>query len=317
MNATQTPIISAVVSSYNRYDLLPRAIESLQGQTLAADRFRIIVADNSPDTDQARRFGARYDSVGNLVYLTVDRPGLSHARNLATRQAATRYVSYMDDDAIADPRWLEKTLEAFESYGDKAAVVGGQVNPIWDGRRPPWLGDSLLKFLSVIDWGGELRVADADTWFAGTNVSYRTDLMLELGGFDESLGRIGPGANLLSNEETRLTSALRSKGYLAIYAPEAKVDHLVERSRLTQQWFRKRAAWQSISDFLAFTDRAVGAAQQQWDPIADFFATLPPRERSLRGLCLDTDDPELFRRQLDTIYMVTTALMLGFEHAKR
>ena len=45
----------------------------------------------------------------------------------------------MDDDAIASSTWVEKILEAFDSFGETAAIVGGRVDPIWGAPRPPWV----------------------------------------------------------------------------------------------------------------------------------------------------------------------------------
>ena len=49
--------LSAVICTYNRYDLLPEAIESLVEQDLPAGSLEIIVVDNSPDQACAARFG--------------------------------------------------------------------------------------------------------------------------------------------------------------------------------------------------------------------------------------------------------------------
>jgi GT2 family glycosyltransferase len=58
--------LSAVICTYNRYDLLPEAIESLVKQDVPADLFEIIVVDNSPNQAGAARFGQRYSDLSNL-----------------------------------------------------------------------------------------------------------------------------------------------------------------------------------------------------------------------------------------------------------
>jgi hypothetical protein len=44
--------------------------------------------------------------------------------------------------------------------------------------------------------------------------------------------------------------ALRAAGHEIGYAPAAAVEHCIDPSRLTQAWFRRRAAWQAVSDYL-------------------------------------------------------------------
>ena len=248
-----SPRISVCICTYNRYDLLPKAIDSALSQSLSSADYRIVVIDNSPDHEAAQEFGRQYSDEPLITYHVELTPGLSNARNVGAQMCGTDFISFMDDDAIADPHWLKKILEAFDAFGERVAVVGGKVDPIWEEPRPQWLEDSLLGYVSVVNWGGEVREAAETEWFAGTNITFRTSAVLEHGLFDVKLGRVGGGANLLSNEEVELVRRIREAGGLAIYQPEAMVRHLVERRRLTQHWFRKRVAWQAVSDFLIQT----------------------------------------------------------------
>ncbi|HLY55968.1 MAG TPA: glycosyltransferase family 2 protein, partial [Stellaceae bacterium] len=167
--------ITVSICTYDRYDVLPKAIESVAGQSLSRDRYRILVVDNSPDRRKAEAFGHRFETLPNLSYVTEATPGLSNARNLSARICDTPFVAFMDDDAIAAPDWLAEVLTAFEQFGASAMVVGGRVDPLWETPRPPWLHDALLGNVSVVDWGGETRAAAAHEWLAGTNISFRTE----------------------------------------------------------------------------------------------------------------------------------------------
>jgi glycosyltransferase involved in cell wall biosynthesis len=307
------PRITISICTYDRYDLLPKAIESAVRQTLPQDQFRIIVVDNSPDHDKARAFGKRFKSIGNLTYLVEETPGLSNARNVSARECGTEFISFMDDDAIATATWLEKILGAFDTFGKEAMIVGGRVDPIWGAPRPPWLHDAMLSNVSVVDWGGDTRIAAPDEWFAGTNISFLTQAILDYGGFATNLGRIGSGASLLSNEELHLLERIRAEGGKLIYAPAASVDHLVEPRRLTQSWFRRRAAWQAVSDFTMEPKRFSESASKYWNDTVGYFNALPPFERTIRGFNYETDDPDLFRWQIGAIYMMTIMSLAGFE----
>lgn len=305
--------ITLCICTYNRYDVLPKALASALNQSLSRDLYRVVVVDNSPDHERAEAFGSAYRD-GRFVDYRIERtPGLSNARNVGARECGTEFIAYMDDDAIASPQWLERLVEAFDQFGPNTAVVGGRVDPIWEVPRPTWMGDAMLGYVSVVNWGGQARIAGPKEWLAGTNIAFRTQTVLEAGGFDVKLGRTGGGAALLSNEEIVVVEYLRSKGMDAVYAPEAAVQHLVERRRLVQSWFRRRVVWQAVSDYTAHPKEAVATARRGWDWALDYFFRLPPAERTIRGLYFETDSAELLQRQLDTLYTVTVLQLSGFE----
>jgi len=307
------PRITICICTYDRYHLLPKAIASAQGQSLDRSTYRILVIDNSPDHGRAAAFGNRYHAPPFLDCRVEKTPGLANARNVGARECGTELIAYLDDDAIASANWLENLLHGFDDFGAEVDVVGGRVDPIWESPRPHWLGDQILSYVSAVDRGGDARPADSSEWFAGTNIAFRTTAIVEAGGFDTRLGRVGAGATLLSNEETVLMRHLRSQGKLAVYVPQASVRHLVERKRLTRAWFRKRASWQAVSDFIADPDGSHRTALAQWDSAMSYFFELPPRERTIRGLHFDTDSPELFKRQLDVIWHYTVMSLSGFD----
>ncbi len=307
------PLITAVICTHNRYDLLPTAIKSATAQNLPVAQYRILVVDNSSDRERAAAFATRFADIANLTYVYEATPGLSNARNRAARECGTEFIAFLDDDAVAAPGWLTAILEVFEQFGPSAMVVGGRVLPIWGAVRPPWLHDKMLGSLSVIDWGGAARIAAESEWFCGANISFRTKAILDNGLFATNLGRSGSGAALLSNEEIQLMESIRAAGGLLLYAPDALVDHLVDPKRLTHAWFRKRMAWQATSDFLMNPGQFADTATTQWLGIRNYLAARPPHERTIRGILIDTTDPDLFYWQLGAIYSLTAGLLMGFE----
>lgn len=307
-----TPEVTAVVCTYERYDLLPRAIDSLRDQKAAAERFEIVVVDNSPDPARSRAVAAGYADRGNLTWITEKRPGLSNARNVGIGAARAPVVAFMDDDATADPGWIGTIADAFGRFGDEVAIIGGRVDPIWGAPRPSWLDDDLLIYVSVIDWPGRTRDLKPDEWLAGTNVAYRKTALDEIGGFSGSLGRIGGGQSLLSNDETDVAEQLAARGYKTKYVPAMRVDHLVEPARLSQTWFRRRMAWQATSDYLKDPAACFERARRHWEGVTWYFASLPANLRSPAGFLVDEPDPERFRRQLGAIYDMTVATLSGY-----
>src|SRR5262249_44673710 len=141
-------------------------------------------------------------------YILEAKPGLSNARNVGTAVARADRVAFIDDDAIAAPDWARKLLDAFDTFGPRAGIVGGRILPRWATERPSWLPDDLLKFLTIIDWGGELRELPRHQWLAGCNIAYDKSSLIAAGSFSTSLGRRGSGLTLLSSEETEVTGRI-------------------------------------------------------------------------------------------------------------
>jgi glycosyltransferase involved in cell wall biosynthesis len=307
-----TPRITAAICTYNRYDLLPKAIDSLTRQSLAPEEYEIVVIDNSPDHAKSEDFSRTFRATANLIWHVEKTPGLSNARNVATRLARAPLIAFMDDDAIAAPDWLARYVAVFESFGAEAQVAGGRVDPIWDVPQPRWLPDSLLGNVSVVNWGGSDRFAAKSEWVAGTNIAFRIAALDAAGGFSVHLGRTRGGQALLSNDETDVIARMAANGARLIYAPSAVVAHLVPAERLSQDWFRRRVAWQAVSDYLLDSARLFERAPGYWRAVTEYYATLPPKHRSPRGLYIEQDDAEMFRMQMNALYNFTVVLLTGF-----
>lgn len=309
-NGTSGPKIASVICTYNRYDFLEESLNSLLAQDMDPSEFEIIVVDNSPDFDLAATYQAKLGG-GRVNYLIERIAGLSNARNVGLRTSTAKIVHFLDDDAVAKPDLLTRLVQAFDFFGDEAGVVGGQVLPLWGAPRPAWLADNLLGFLSVVDWGGELRLAGPGEWLAGANIAFNREVVLKLGAFSTDLGRKGGGASLLSNEEAALVEQLHAAGFKSVYAPAASVDHFVPPERLTREWFRRRVAWQAVSDYIAYPDRAGSNLPGAWRQVSEFLVGLPPRNRSIGGLFSEIETSVEFKKQMDAVYNSLTVLLSG------
>jgi GT2 family glycosyltransferase len=302
------PVLSAVICTYDRYDLLPDAIESLRRQDAAPGAIEIIVVDNSPQQGEAAEFGRRYAGIPNLTYLTEATPGLANARNVALAAARGRIVAFIDDDARASPCWAGALIAAHAAFAGRAGIVGGRVVPRWQGEKPAWLGPKLHGYLSLLDLGGELRELPEGASLVGCNLSFDREALTAAGGFATNLGRIGPPTTLLSNEEIEICARIRRAGKVAVYAPDAAVEHIIHAERLTQAWFRRRAAWQAVSDLLAMPEDAPAlaakAARRLARPIAGW--------RRLRRVS-DRNTAEELQRDMVLLYDAAILALYGGE----
>lgn len=102
------PKISVVIPTYNRSNLICKAIESVLAQTYID--FEIIVIDDG-STDNTRNVLLKYNSV--IKYIVQKHSGPSAARNVGIRAAAGEYVCFLDADDMYLPEKLETEIKGF------------------------------------------------------------------------------------------------------------------------------------------------------------------------------------------------------------
>lgn len=310
------PQITAAICTYQRYDLLPGAIASLLRQSLTPAQYRIVVVDNSPDAEASTEWSRQWANEHNLLWLHEKTAGLSNARNVAIAAADSPIIAFLDDDANACDDWLEAVLEGFNCLGPHAHIIGGRVRPRFEVPQPPWLTVPMQAYLSVCDLGDAIRFLNPAEWVVGANIAYRVNALREVGGFSTALGRVGSGASLMSNDETELEGRIHAAGGRTGYTPRAEVEHFVPAERLTQDWFRRRVAWQAVSDFVRTPREMQSAAGASWLRLKDYLASCPPAERTMRALVLPQTDPGQFAYQMSAIYETIIALLSGQSEAE-
>lgn len=248
--------ITVALCTHNRAAYLRKALASLAQQT--AGGFDILVVDNASNDDTPAVVRAMQRELPRLRSVHEPRLGLSHARNRALHETSTRYIAYLDDDAVAGPGWVEALLNVFATVRPRPVVVGGPVHPIWLAPRPAWLGDRIRGCLTIIDWGGERRFIDGRRQFiVGANMAFEREAVLACNGFDPELGRIGD--RLMSGEEMVLQRQLIARGGRICYEPAAAVQHHVHPDRLDKRWFYERFYYEGVSQAVSETrSRSLG-----------------------------------------------------------
>ena len=241
--------ISVIICTYNRVQLLQKAILSLAEQTMSKSDYEIIVIDNA-STDNTKNIVYHISSqVPNLRYIYEPNQGLSYARNRGIQEAKGEVIAFIDDDAVASQDWLNQLMNAFDCVKPAPSCVGGKVIPIWEASQPSWLVDELLMDLAIVNWGDSAHFLHyPDKCIIGANMAFKKRELIKAGGFSNKLGR--KKYCLLSNEENLLLSEMQKQGKRIYYKPEACVYHHIPKSRLSKKFFIKRAYWQGVSDYV-------------------------------------------------------------------
>lgn len=241
--------ISLIIPTYNRAASLKRALESALNLDYPPAGYEIIVVDNgSADATAAVVQDVRNHSVTHkIIYIREERLGLQKARHAGVRAAKGDILIFTDDDATFAPSWLHAYTQGFAAHPEMVAA-GGPVRPSWEIPPPNWLlefmGDAkTFGILSLMEPYDDFHLT-ADGVFFGVNMAIRTNVLLEMGGFNpDSFGDVW-----LGDGETGLMYKLWRQKMLIGYVPEALVYHHIPPERMTVRYLRRRMANQGASD---------------------------------------------------------------------
>ncbi len=201
---TGSPLISVVVPTYKRPDLLERCLAALLKQNLPRDDWEILVCDDGPSAQTQALVERVAEHAGGrppVRYLPVSNTqGPAGARNVGWRAARAPVIAFTDDDTMPEPGWLKAGLEAMASGVE--AAVGTVLMPL-----PDEPGDLERD---------AARLTEAE--FVTANCFVRRDALDAVGGFDERF-------TLAWREDSDLHFALLERGFTIVPAPAATVVH--------------------------------------------------------------------------------------------
>ena len=233
-----TPMLSAVLCTWNRAELLDGALEALVAQQDAPPHEILVVDNASPDRTReiVAEFAGRHPHVH---YVLEPRQGLAYARNTAVARTSGAIVAFTDDDVRVAPDWMARIAVAFERWPD-TACVGGPVVPRWLEPVPAWLTRDQWAPLGIQDYGPEPFRVDTSRpiCMIGANLAVRRQALDAIGGFNSALQRVGDGGG--STEDQELHLRLWAAGLHGMYDPSVNATALIMPERLRKAHHR---AW--------------------------------------------------------------------------
>ena len=221
------PVISVVIVNWNRKDLLRACLDSVAAQRFSD--FEVIVVDNgSGDGSVAlvRELAEAFPRPLRLIENSENR-GFCAANNQGFAVSQAEYIALLNNDAEADPGWLEAMLAAMRLKPDVGESDVGMVASkilVWEDPRvidkcghliyPD--GQNRGRGSGQIDRGQFNRQEEA-LWPDGCAALYRRAMLDEVGGFDEEFFAYADDAEL----------GLRGRiaGWSCLYTPGAVVRH--------------------------------------------------------------------------------------------
>lgn len=242
------PLVSVIVVNYNRAKLLRECLRSLLQQSYCF--LEILVVDNGSSDDSLEAVRTFSDKRIRLLPLD-DNLGFAGGNNLAIQEAKGEFIALINNDAVAQERWIEELLKAIRVSKPSIGM---------------WASKVLFFETDIIDKAGHLMYLDGQNRGRGTGerdtgqyerleetlfpdgcaAVYRKCMLDEVGGFDESFFAYGDDADL----------GIRSRwmGWRCLYVPGAVVyhHHSSTSGPFSMQkiyWIERNRLWLAVKNF--------------------------------------------------------------------
>ncbi len=203
------PTVTVVVPVRNAVSTIGHCLQAICAQRWDGGELEIIVVDNGSTDGTLQKIAKDFPTVR---LLQESNPGVSHARNLAIREARGEWVAFTDADCIPTSTWIQALVQrAAESQ--EASFVGGSIRALLPTTSIGLFTENLF------DQGRSIE-REKPPSFISANLFVRKSDLVRFGMFN---------ANYPRGQDTEL--AWRSHfrfGAKFAYAKDAVVEHANE-----------------------------------------------------------------------------------------
>ncbi|WP_435333075.1 glucosyl-dolichyl phosphate glucuronosyltransferase [Haloarchaeobius sp. TZWWS8] len=235
--------VSVVICTYptDRYEYFSEAVESVLNQTYGDLEVVLVIDGNEKVHEWAvEEFG----DVENIrIHCNEENRGISYSRTKGAELAEGDIVAMIDDDAVAEEDWIETLVETYENTD--ALAVGGDVRPDWQVEKPDFFPDEFYWLVGCVEPGFAEDGEEVRNTY-GSNISYRRDVFLNVGGYDPNTGRKGE-KHLQAHEAPAGIRMLEEYGRGMVFVEDAVVHHKLFDYRGDYRWLVSRSFWQGYS----------------------------------------------------------------------
>ncbi|GCE12657.1 glycosyltransferase [Tengunoibacter tsumagoiensis] len=234
--------VSVIICAYTqeRWTETVAAIRSVQQQTVPPCEI-ILVIDHNVELLACAQSQLPHEII---VIENSERKGLSGARNSGIAVSHGALIAFLDDDATAEPDWLERLQRCCED--PQVLGAGGVVEPLWLEQRPAWFPKEFYWVVGcTYEKPPRFPVAVRNPYGGCTCI--RREVFETVGGFTDGIGRVG--ARPMGGEETEL--CIRAKQHWPqrhfLYDPHARIHHHIPAKRGKWSYFCSRCYSEGLS----------------------------------------------------------------------
>jgi glycosyltransferase involved in cell wall biosynthesis len=178
----QGPLVSTIIPTYNRANLVPEAIDSVLAQTYPHVEV-ILIDDGSTDgtLEVLRRYGDR------IHVISQPNAGPAAARNRGVMAAQGEMIAFLDSDDLWLPEKLARQVNLLQRLGEAVPCCLCNINMRWKDREltsfdVAWLNPVVAEGV----WHNPEEILATRFVLFNQGVVIRREVLREIGGFDES-----------------------------------------------------------------------------------------------------------------------------------
>lgn len=174
MKANIEPLVTVYIPTYNRIELLQRAIKSVQNQTY--QNFEVIVVDDC-STDDTHSYLKRLAQEDERIryFFKEKNSGACISRNIAIENAKGEYITGLDDDDY----FVKNRLESFVKNWDDSYSCLFSFNILKKGKMR---SNKRLAMKDIVKSEDLLKAN-----FIGNQIFTKTEYLQKVGGFDSQM----------------------------------------------------------------------------------------------------------------------------------
>jgi len=179
-NTCANELVSAIITTHNRKDMVQKAINSVLNQTYP--NIELLVVDDASD-DDARELLENLSKQKKFTYIYIPKAeskGGNYARNLGIKNSKGKYVALLDDDDEWMPEKISMQVEFLQNNTDCKMVSCLRMREFDYERKVP------QKETEIIE-GDIKQLVFAKIPFVTSTVLICRDSLSEVGLFDENL----------------------------------------------------------------------------------------------------------------------------------
>lgn len=169
----QSIVISIIIPTFNRKEILSRCLISLINQTFPQNIFEILVVDDG-STDNIEELIKSFNKDQFIRYLRQERCGQASAENMGIKNARGNIILLLDNDMIATDILVEEHFKYHQKF--KNHIVRGAYANTSDYDNPA---------------SGSEGEFHSTAFFIAGNVSIRKEHLIKAGMFDEDFKEYG------------------------------------------------------------------------------------------------------------------------------
>lgn len=232
---SDTVALSVIIVAYKNWEVLLKALKSIEEYNDIGNALEIIVVDNSPEDARIKEYLPKDYSV-SLTYVPSDNRGFGAGNNDGEKIAKGEYIAFINPDIILIEPVFKKIIDVFES--DKTVCLAGlkllDKNKKWTFS---FYYDYEISFFSkqIIKLRNECDQFNQKTMFiCGADMFMRKSTFDDAGHFDENI--------FMYYEESDLTRRIKKirPDARIVYIKDAKMIHLEKQSSGTSETMVKQ-----------------------------------------------------------------------------